>query len=659
MRSLSSSLLSAQKSPSRLPYVEVKVVDRVAAVARLSFSRLYSGSEPDYHHAATMPGDGSLIRARVAPTTYALYRQRVANPGQGSDFGTWEQVSTVSSVSGIAICSRGSRVILFYVSTNQQTIYHQESTDFGATWGSSIVLLTASYPVGWLAAAINPNWVVTLFYTQQATVYAVQRVSGSWGSSSAWTNSVSSLAGLACVYQGDWNLAVAGTDSGDNYKVWTCIYGDGASQSQGTWSALMELTSASSGSSVEFRASSLGFPDVFRLFFVEKYSGSASYNRPFWSHSLSTASFIDNLWREPVPFDLSSSYGLAIAYSSSSVWLSSPSGVWKAPLSPSPTDLSADVLSLSLEDDPFSGRLRVELRNDDGRYNQIGSGSYAVIKKGSEVQVSPGYKTGSGSEVSQGSALWLEGWEYISRAGRASFILHAQGGWSLLRSFRARRQFSWEGGQKSVSQILAFILARSGLELTLQNPSSTLTGLYPTFTVHPGESGFQAVRRLLDMVPDVLFFRGARAYTKNPSASDASDYSYGTSHSIVEGRYVTSAPGVNRVQVFGSGVMGESYDWGEVPLVYDRLRQVHDLNLDTATKVQNRGDAELRRETLLAMGGELLIPVNCGQELYDVVDITDSRAGLSEAKRRVLGMALQYQTRERPRYEQRLLLGGV
>ncbi len=47
-----------------------------------------------------------------------------------------------------------------------------------------------------------------------------------------------------------------------------------------------------------------------------------------------------------------------------------------------------------------------------------------------------------------------------------------------------------------------------------------------------------------------------------------------------------------------------------------------------------------------------------GQQLYDVIDITDSRAGLSAAKRRVVGMALTYNT-IRGEYVQRLELGGV
>ena len=52
------------------------------------------------------------------------------------------------------------------------------------------------------------------------------------------------------------------------------------------------------------------------------------------------------------------------------------------------------------------------------------------------------------------------------------------------------------------------------------------------------------------------------------------------------------------------------------------------------------------------------MPVNCGQQLYDVIDITDVRAGLSAEKRRVLRMLLVFQP-QKAEYSQRLWLGNV
>ena len=74
--------------------------------------------------------------------------------------------------------------------------------------------------------------------------------------------------------------------------------------------------------------------------------------------------------------------------------------------------------------------------------------------------------------------------------------------------------------------------------------------------------------------------------------------------------------------------------------------------------VELRGEAYLREAEIESVGGSLLVPVNCGQQLYDVIDITDSRVGLSDVKKRVLGLTLIHDTR-RGEYEQRLFLGAV
>ena len=658
MRTLSATLLAAQKSPARFPYVRVEVKERVGGVIRLNWTRLYSGGEPDFYHAATVPGDGSLLRFRVDSSDYQLYYQRVANPGSGSDFSAWSSFGPVSSLSGITLASSGATVLLFYVGPAFKTIYCRESTDYGQSFGSPSVVASAASVVGWLAAALNGQSVVALFYSVGGTVYVVKRSGGTWGSPSAWSNSLASVSGLGVVYQGDWNLAEAGQDGSGNRELWTCIYGDGYCQPAGNWSVLKEVIGAGSGSAVEFCCPYLDLPDVFRLFLVEKYTGTQSYSRPLWSHSPPGADFINNLWREPVPFDLSSSYGLALAHSSSQAWLSMPSGVWRSPISQATLDISTDLIELNLSEEPFGGKARLEFRNDDGRYGSIGSGGYAVIRKDSEIAISPGYRTSAGVEVSLGPAYWIGSWQYISRGGSARFVLEAENGWGLLESWRARRQLKWAAGQKNILQLLTFILARAGLELTVLSSSSALSNSYPAFALYPGESGALAVRRLLALVPDVLFFRGGCGYIRNPQASDASNHGYGTGHAVIGGLYAGFAQQPNRVQVYGSGLMAESFAWTEINDTFDRLRQVHDLNLDSLSKAQERAEAELRQAQIAATGGEITVPLNCGQELYDVVDITDARAGLNQAKRRVMGLAWHYVSAQ-GRYEQRLRLGAV
>jgi len=477
------------------------------------------------------------------------------------------------------------------------------------------------------------------------TVYAVKRTGGTWGSPSAWTNSAAAITGIGCVHYGDWNLVACGQDSAGKNKVWTCVYGDGYSQSPGSWSSLAELAVASPGSNVEFRCPYVDLPDVFRLFFVEKYSGTASYSRPYWSHSLATAEYISNLWREPVPFNLTSTYGVAMAHSSTHAWLSTPYGVWRAPLLPSSLDVTNDVIALSARASPTSGKIQIDLRNDDGRY----SGPPSPIKLGSEVLFSPGYRTSQDAEVSSGPAYWIEGWTHVSAMShepRAILRLYASDAWGLLERWKARRQFAWAADDKSVFQLLNFIIARAGLEFSSFSYSDVLVNHYPAFTISPGESGKTAVLRLLSMVPDALFFRGNCGYVINPQVSDGSVYAYGTAHAILEAEYVKRAREANHVQVFGSGAFTEDWDWEEIDLVHDRLAQVHDINLDTEAEAHARGEAVLRHAAIESEDGYIVVPLNCGQELYDVIEITDALAGLTAAKRRVLSLVHTYDTRK-------------
>jgi hypothetical protein len=406
-------------------------------------------------------------------------------------------------------------------------------------------------------------------------------------------------------------------------------------------------------------------PDVYRGFFVEKFTGTQGYNRPSWSHSVGET-FLDNLWREPVPFNLSSEYGLAIAHHGDYCWLSNPSGVWRAPLTAQSIDLTADVVWLREELTESGGSLAVELRNDEGQYALPGQGDLSVLDIGCQLEVSPGYWTAVGTEYSTGQTFVAQTYEHTSSGGKASLVIYASDGWESINAWTARHQFRWNKGsdQMSVKQILEFVLARVGLKLEVKSQSSVITGYYPDFTINPNNRGSTVINKLLTFVPDVLVIEGNKAYIVNPLSSDSSVYSYGVEHPIIEGRYRRGAWEFNRAQVEGydpvadAPVIVDSFAWGEIDKLYDRLRQLDDRNIDTVAKAQQRGEAYLRGTAVESASGGIRVPVNCGQQLYDVIDITDSRAGLTAEKRRVLGLTLVYSPR-RGEYEERLSLGAV
>ena len=666
MRNLSSTLLAAQKQATHTPYVKLEAKNKIAGVVRLDWERLYSGSEPDYSHAVTMPGDGSLIRVRVTlpADSCKLYRQRVANPSPESDFSQWVYTNQLD-VTVVAAASLGAEVSIFWIDSDRK-IYQLKSTNYGVSWGSPTLLgYSPTTVVYGIAADYKANGNIALFFADQSTLYVMKRISGSWGDKVAWDKSTGNLSGVATVYKDDWNLFITGKDSNGNFKLWSLIYGDGSAVPTDTWSTLKEFASAPLDGNFEYRGAFMDKPDIYRVLYVEKFTGTQSYNRPFWSHSVGET-FLGNLWREPVPFNLSSQYGLAIAHHGDYCWLSNPNGVWRAKLTAESLGLSADVTGIRQELEETRGRLTVELRNDDGRYASPGSEDLSVLDIGYQLEFSPGYRTTAGNEVSSGPSYSLKAYEHTSSEGKATLILHALDGWGAINAWRARHQFRWNkaSDDMNVKQILEFILARVGLKLEVISQSSVITSYYPDFTIHPGNQGNIIIAKLLSFVPDTLFIEGNKAYIINPLSSDSSVYSYGSSHPIFEGRYGKAAWELNRVQVEGydpensESIIVDSFSWSEIDKLYDKLSQLEDRNIDSIAKAQQRGEAYLRQSEIESISGAIRLPVNCGQQLYDVIALTDSRAGLNGDKKRVLGLMLVYNPR-RGQYEQQLSLGAV
>jgi hypothetical protein len=216
----------------------------------------------------------------------------------------------------------------------------------------------------------------------------------------------------------------------------------------------------------------------------------------------------------------------------------------------------------------------------------------------------------------------------------------------------------------SVKDILTFVLARCGLELTVKSQSPVLDSYYPEFVINPGSQGDAVVRRLLSFVPDVIFIEGAKAYLVNPVADDSSVYAYGTEHAIIEGSYRKGAWEYSRVQVEGydpvseEAIISDSFSWSEVDRLYDRLKRLEDGNIGSVSQAEQRAGAYLRQAEIEAASGTIRIPPNCGQQLYDVIELSDTRVGFESEKKRVLGLTLVYNPL-RGEYQARLSLGAV
>jgi len=665
MRELTSTLLATQKQASATPFVKVEAVNSVAGVVRYKWSRLYDGSEDDYFHAVAVPADGSLNRFRITlpSDSRKLYRQRVAVAGPESDFTQWMYTGQYNVVVAAA-ASLGAEVSLFWIKSNRE-VRRIKSTDYGANWGSPELLdYSPTTSVYGISAAYKPGGDLAVFFADQSTLYVKKCISGQWQAKSAWDKTTGDLSGVACVYGNDWDLLVTGKDTAGNYKIWSLVYGDGGNVSAGTWSALDELSSAPSNGDFQFLQPFLDKTETHRCFFIEKFTGTEACSRPMWSYAVVGTGYVEGLWREPVPFNLSSEYGLAMAHGDDYSWLSSTNGVWRVVANTQNLDLTEDVIEIKQETGKAEGKLIITLRNDDGRYALPGQGDLEVLNTGYGLEFGPGYVTAAGNEYSPGQNYFIESIEHRSAGGKATVVIYARDGWGALVEWKARHQFRWNKSTEdiSVKNMISMILARAGLKLEVISQSSVITGFYPDFTISSGTDGRTVLHKMLSYVPDLLFIEGDKAYLVNPLFSDESVYSYGPAHYIHEGIYCRGAMEVNRVLVegeyAGSPILADSFSWGEIDRLCDRFRQVEDRNISQVSEAQQRGQAYLRQAEIAAESGDILVPVNCGQQLYDVIDITDIRAGLNSEKQRVLGMVLIYRP-QRGEYSQRLQLGAV
>lgn len=134
-------------------------------------------------------------------------------------------------------------------------------------------------------------------------------------------------------------------------------------------------------------------------------------------------------------------------------------------------------------------------------------------------------------------------------------------------------------------------------------------------------------------------------------------------HVVLDGQYATETPELNRVFVigrdsYGNAVYGTAIDSTELALVGERLDFRQDLAIPTEAKAGDVATAVLAKMRLTTKRGVIVIPPNCGHELWDVVMVTDSQANQSAVNFRVIGIRFEYNPAE-ARYQQQLILGCV
>ncbi|MGI2336354.1 MAG: sialidase family protein [Dehalogenimonas sp.] len=163
-----------------------------------------------------------------------------------------------------------------------------------------------------------------------------------------------------------------------------------------------------------------------------------------------------------------------------------------------------------------------------------------VFGVGDTVEFSSGCITAVGAEVSDGLTFTISAALHCRAPGESLLVLAADDYWTALKNWQTRNQLRWHATH-NIKDILAWLLGRAGLRLAVISASAAVTGEYPDFMINPGGDGLSAVKRLLSDVPDVLFIEGDTAFLLHPQTDDPASYGYGQEHPIFRRRLAAGA----------------------------------------------------------------------------------------------------------------------
>ena len=259
-------------------------------------------------------------------------------------------------------------------------------------------------------------------------------------------------------------------------------------------------------------------------------------NKWFWRLKPAT-DFYDANWSRAHMDKGECMYGLAIASDGTWLWGSRANEVWRSPLplkcwntptagsgasSGSQTIAQADVIEAKETIRPLAtSRLELVLDNSKGTYSGLPS---THIKKGARLEFRYGYQ----GEYAPANYYFIEDWTYDRAPNQATVTLDCIDAWGLLQKYSVPgyHEFNMMSNTHTVYAIIEKVIQCIGGTLNYKSRSSAITSLYPKFEVRPGETGAGILRRLLALVPDVIFFNGLDAYIVYPQTSDAPTYSY-------------------------------------------------------------------------------------------------------------------------------------
>jgi len=691
MKTLTATLLASQKKAHSLPYVEAKVYDYEAGIKRLSWTRVYEGSEPDNHHGIAFDGQGSMHRIRSGGSSTLLYQKQTLPFGVPASFpltfpapivdgpalDQWTLIATdcygpcaIAASPAEAPPAQAGKVYIFYRTTGN-VLWKYYSHDYGQSWQNA--QLTSNTNVLSMAACRKGTTdIVVCFAATAIQIIAIVLDTTTQATTPYVHNhALDTIYGIGATFRdGEFPLIFAARDTVGT----TVLYALYASRLSAAYNFLAPypLLTAHDDQNTIFTYPDCHSPsspyshETLCLTAVESYSGITSYNRPLFSHLVKDTYWSDATIIEPRFFlPITSAFGVRLITDASYWWLSMPGGLWRAPrAADSPVDLTPYIIRIRQLVQALSpGGIQIELDNSKAHF-------LSPPPNGSEIVLRLGYKTTAGAESSNAGHYWIDSSQFASSENTSVLIINATDIWGLAARWTARYVLRWNYTSPPapcrVWAILYQLLGRFGIPLhnAVAPQSDSMDNFYPKYLVRGGSQGHTQVRRLLSFVTDGLIQREAFAFVKDLLPTESPCYEYRNApgyHPILKGEYGQNLT-ITHTQVSGetqeeppTPVRESAFDWENLLRGIDALAMEYDPNLEETDQAAKRAAALLRHEAQKSLGGQIIIPTNCGQELYDVISVNDPRVPLGSKNYRVLAIQTDYDRRS-GRYEQKLAL---
>lgn len=528
---LATELLAAQRAPTATPRIEVRARHGEGGQYLPRWTKLYEGVEIDGHHDAAVTASGALIRAWVTAVDRILV-ERVPAAGPGSTFGqAWSQLSSADEDASCAVATSGSEVLMYSVATDGRAIREARSANDGVSYTTATRFTEASQVLHMTAVSKSDGRTALLWTVGSALRGMHRSAAGVWTGPTTWTGAAQDFTGLAVTPEDDFGVVVTGRAATSFApRVWALRFGDGAGLGVAQWSTPVELEAAEAGlvEKFEYHAPFLLSGDRTRLSLRRHFLGNVGRNETVLTALPgATPSVVERAWREPTVIERDRSFGMALAGpgGGDSLWLLSPSRVYRAPASSPERDLSADVLSLDCDWTTRGGALELLLDNASGAYDDVDETPTAPLTVGSELDVRIGYRTAAGPLTTPTLPLFrVDRWERRFGSGRATLRIEASEASRSLDRWRAPQQFLWAAGADDLAEILTFIGGRAGYAVV--NETARLADRAPDFTIKPGDTGAQAAARIIDRAPVALLERHGVLRIRPLDAVEAAAYEY-------------------------------------------------------------------------------------------------------------------------------------